>query len=129
LRSFLQHQAGLGVTVLVSSHVLSEVQQTVDNVIIIRSGSLVYQGSLASLTDGGPLEVVVRGPHIERLKEVPGWNTRAGETGSLIITGVSAAEIGHRAFTESVELHELREKTPDLEAMFLGLTQSEGIES
>jgi len=68
LRSFLQHQAGLGVTVLVSSHVLSEVQQTVDNVIIIRSGSLVYQGSLASLTDGGPLEVVVRGPHIERLK-------------------------------------------------------------
>ena len=129
LRSFLQHQAGLGVTVLVSSHVLSEVQQTVDNVIIIRSGSLVYQGSLASLTDGGPLEVVVRGPHIERLKEVPGWNTRAGETGSLIITGVSAAEIGHRAFTESVELHELREKTPDLEAMFLGLTQSEGSES
>lgn len=129
LRSFLQHQAGLGVTVLVSSHVLSEVQQTVDNVIIIRSGSLVYQGSLASLTDGGPLEVVVRGPRIERLKEVPGWNTRAGETGSLIITGVSAAEIGHRAFTESVELHELREKTPDLEAMFLGLTQSEGSES
>lgn len=129
LRNFLQHQAGLGVTVLVSSHVLSEVQQTVDNVIIIRSGSLVYQGSLASLTDGGPLEVVVRGPHIEQLKEVPGWNTRAGETGSLIVTGVSAAEIGHRAFTESVELHELREKTPDLEAMFLGLTQSEGSES
>lgn len=129
LRNFLQHQAGLGVTVLVSSHVLSEVQQTVDNVIIIRSGSLVYQGSLASLTDGGPLEVVVRGPHIERLKEVPGWNTRLGENGSLIIIGVSAAEIGHRAFTESVELHELREKTPDLEAMFLGLTQSEGSES
>lgn len=129
LRNFLQHQAGLGVTVLVSSHVLSEVQQTVDNVIIIRSGSLVYQGSLVSLTDGGPLEVVVRGPHIEQLKEIPGWNTRAGETGSLIVTGVSAAEIGHRAFTESVELHELREKTPDLEAMFLGLTQSEGSES
>jgi len=42
------------------------------------------------------------------------------------VSGVSAAEIGHRAFTEAVELHELREVTPDLEALFLGLTQSEG---
>ncbi len=126
LRSFLRHQAGLGITVLVSSHVLSEVQQTVDDVIIIRTGSLAYQGSLASLSDGGSAEVVVRGPNIERLTRVPGWNVRSGEGGSLIITGVSAAEIGHQAFTESVELHELREKTPDLESMFLELTQSEG---
>jgi ABC-2 type transport system ATP-binding protein len=126
LRSFLRHQAGLGITVLVSSHVLSEVQQTVDNVIIIRSGSLVYQGSLESLSHGGPVEVVVRGPQVDRFKENSQWNVRDGEAGSLIITGVSAAEIGHRAFTESIELHELREKTPDLEQMFLGLTQSEG---
>ncbi len=129
LRSFLRHQAGLGITVLVSSHVLSEVQQTVDNVIIIRSGSLVYQGSLVSLSHGGPVEVVVRGPNLDRLKAVPQWNIREGESGSLVITGVSAAEIGHRAFTESIELHELREKTPDLEEMFLGLTQSEGSSS
>ncbi len=126
LRSFLRHQAGLGITVLVSSHVLSEVQQTVDNVIIIRSGSLVYQGSLESLSHGGPVEVVVRGPQVDRFKENSQWNVRDGEAGSLIITGVSAAEIGHRAFTESIELHELREKTPDLEQMFLGLTQSDG---
>jgi ABC-2 type transport system ATP-binding protein len=126
LRSFLRHQAGLGITVLVSSHVLSEVQQTVDNVIIIRSGSLVYQGSLESLSHGGPVEVVVRGPQVGRFTENSQWNVRDGESGSLIITGVSAAEIGHRAFTESIELHELREKTPDLEQMFLGLTQSEG---
>jgi ABC-2 type transport system ATP-binding protein len=126
LRNFLRHQAGLGITVLVSSHVLSEVQQTVDNVIIIRSGSLAYQGSLTSLSNGGLVEVVVRGPNIEPLKEVPGWSVHPGEGGSLIITGVSAAEIGHRAFTESIELHELREKSPDLEAMFLELTQTDG---
>jgi len=126
LRSFLQHQAGQGVTVLVSSHVLSEVQQTVDDVIIIRTGSLVYQGSLKSLSDGGPAEVIVRGPSVDKLKETPGWTVRTGEHGELIVIGVSAAEIGHRAFTEAVELHELREVTPDLEALFLGLTQSEG---
>lgn len=126
LRNFLQHQAGQGVTVLVSSHVLSEVQQTVDDVIIIRTGSLVYQGSLKSLSDGGPAEVIVRGPSVDKLKETPGWTVRTGEHGELIVSGVSAAEIGHRAFTEAVELHELREVTPDLEALFLGLTQSEG---
>jgi ABC-2 type transport system ATP-binding protein len=126
LRNFLRHQAGLGITVLVSSHVLSEVQQTVDNVIIIRSGSLAYQGSLTSLSNGGLVEVVVRGPNIDPLKAVPGWSVLPGDGGSLIITGVSAAEIGHRAFAESIELHELREKSPDLEAMFLELTQTDG---
>ncbi|MCF8551568.1 MAG: ABC transporter ATP-binding protein [Candidatus Nanopelagicales bacterium] len=129
LRQFLRHQAAQGVTVLVSSHVLSEVQQTVDDVIIIRSGSLVYQGSLAALSNGGPVEVVVRGPHVDRLASTPGWTARPGEGGSLVISGVSAAEIGHRAFSEGLELHELREKTPDLEALFLGLTQDEGAAS
>ena len=126
LRQFLRYQAQTGVSVLVSSHVLSEVQQTVDDVIIIRSGSLAYQGSLQGLSGGGPAEVIVRGPEINKLKSQQHWNIRDGEGGALIITGVTAAEVGHRAFTESIELHELREKVPDLEAMFLGLTSSEG---
>lgn len=126
LRQFLRFQAQAGVSVLVSSHVLSEVQQTVDDVIIIRSGTLAYQGSLQALSDGGPSEVIVRGPEIAKLKSHKDWNIREGDDGALIISGVSAAEVGHRAFVESVELHELREKIPDLEAMFLGLTSSEG---
>ena len=126
LRQFLRYQAQTGVSVLVSSHVLSEVQQTVDDVIIIRSGSLAFQGSLQGLSCGGPAEVIVRGPEINKLKSQEHWNIRDGEGGALIITGVTAAEVGHRAFTESIELHELREKVPDLEAMFLGLTSSEG---
>lgn len=126
LRQFLRFQAQAGVSVLVSSHVLSEVQQTVDDVIIIRSGTLAYQGSLQALSDGGPSEIIVRGPEIAKLKSHKDWNIREGDDGALIISGVSAAEVGHRAFVESVELHELREKIPDLEAMFLGLTSSEG---
>lgn len=126
LRQFLRFQAQAGVSVLVSSHVLSEVQQTVDDVIIIRSGTLAYQGSLQALSDGGPSEVIVRGPEINKLTSHKDWNIREGDDGALIISGVSAAEVGHRAFVESIELHELREKIPDLEAMFLGLTSSEG---
>ncbi len=61
LRRFLRALAAEGRTVLVSSHVLSEVQQTVDDVVVIARGRLVRQGSLASL-DAGPTAVLVRTP-------------------------------------------------------------------
>ncbi len=122
LRSFLRHQAGKGVSVLVSSHVLSEVQQTVDDVIIIRSGSLVYQGSLHALTDGGPAEVIVRGPNIEQFTLPSEWSTRSEQSGELVITGATLEAVGRAAFEQSIELHELSSKAADLEALFLGLT-------
>ncbi len=122
LRSFLRHQAGKGVSVLVSSHVLSEVQQTVDDVIIIRSGSLVYQGSLHALTDGGPAQVIVRGPNIEQFTLPSEWSKRSGQSGELVITGASLEAVGRAAFEQSLQLHELSSKAADLEALFLGLT-------
>ncbi len=122
LRSFLRHQAGKGVSVLVSSHVLSEVQQTVDDVIIIRSGSLVYQGSLHALTDGGPAEVIVRGPNIEQFTLPSEWSKRSDQSGELVITGASLEAVGRAAFEQSLQLHELSSKGADLEALFLGLT-------
>ena len=118
LRSFLRHQASQGVSVLVSSHVLSEVQQTVDDVIIIRSGSLVYQGSLHALTEGGPAEVVVRGPNIAQLTIPADWTKRSDQNGELVITGGSIEAVGRAAFEQSLELHELSSKAADLEALF-----------
>ena len=126
LRSFLRHQASQGVSVLVSSHVLSEVQQTVDDVIIIRSGSLVYQGSLHALTEGGPAEVVVRGPNIAQLTIPADWTKRSDQNGELVITGGSIEAVGRAAFEQSLELHELSSKAADLEALFLDLTTEEG---
>src|SRR4029453_8932909 len=67
LRTFLREQAATGKTVLLSSHVLTEVAETVDDVVVIHKGRLVYQGSidqLARLGDGG---VVVSTPTRERL--------------------------------------------------------------
>ena len=122
LRTFLRHQASKGVSVLVSSHVLSEVQQTVDDVIIIRSGSLVYQGSLHALTEGGPAEVVVRGPNIDQLILPSQWSSRSVANGETVITGATIEEVGRAAFEQSLELHELSTKSADLEQLFLGLT-------
>lgn len=125
LRTFLRHQASKGVSVLISSHVLSEVQQTVDDVIIIRSGSLVYQGSLHSLTEGGPAEVVIRGPKIDQLVLSSDWSSRSVGGGETVITGATIEAVGRAAFEQSLELHELSSKSADLEELFLGLTAEE----
>jgi ABC-2 type transport system ATP-binding protein len=122
LRTFLRYQASRGVSVLVSSHVLSEVQQTVDDVIIIRSGSLVYQGSLHALTEGGPAEVVVRGPNIDQLVLPSQWTSRSVASGETVITGATIEAVGRAAFEQSLELHELSVKSADLEELFLELT-------
>ncbi len=66
LRGFLRTLAGEGRTVLVSSHVLTEVQQTVDRVIVLARGRLVREGSLADL-DSGPSVVRVETPTPEAL--------------------------------------------------------------
>ncbi|MBK9738566.1 MAG: hypothetical protein IPO93_03425 [Actinobacteria bacterium] len=59
LRTFLRDQAAQGCTVLVSSHVLSEVQQTVDDVVIISHGSLVHAGPLRAISDAGQTHTIV----------------------------------------------------------------------
>src|ERR671912_1350446 len=81
LRGFLRHLAhDQGRTVLVSSHLLSEVEQTVDRVVIVGAGRLVREGSIAELRSGaaGNGSVVVRSPEAARLAEVLGTAGLAG---------------------------------------------------
>ncbi len=66
LRDFLRGMAAEGRTVLVSSHVLAEVAQTVDDVVVIHRGRLVDQGPVSRLTAGG--HVLVRTPKPEELR-------------------------------------------------------------
>src|ERR671915_397615 len=68
LRDFLRGQAGQGRTVLVSSHVLAEMAQTVDEVVVISRGKLVATGSLDELTAGAEAPVWVRTPEPDRLQ-------------------------------------------------------------
>ena len=127
LRGFLRRMAEDGRTVLVSSHVLSEVEQTVDNVLIINRGSLVRQGSIAELVEHEGLTVLVRGPDLDRLAAVlPEGAAAQRQDSTLRITGLTTDEVGHLAFTEQVELHELTTERSDLEQVFFALTGEAG---
>jgi ABC-2 type transport system ATP-binding protein len=128
LRGFLRAQAAEGRTVLVSSHVLSEVQQTVDDVVIITQGRLVHAGPLDEIGTAGASRVVVRSPHSAQLAaaitaaHAPVAAVEITDDGSLLVTGLSTAEIGHLAFAEGCELHELSTTSDGLEQVFLELT-------
>ncbi len=127
LRGFLRHLAhDQGRTVLVSSHLLSEVEQTVDRVVIVGAGRLVREGSMEQLRSGadGAGTVLVRSPEAERLAEVlrAGGAHVAREDGALTVSGSTPAEVGRRAFAAGVELHELRSRTSGLEEIYFQLT-------
>ncbi|RBY96784.1 ABC transporter ATP-binding protein [Blastococcus sp. TF02-8] len=126
LRGFLRHLAHEeGRTVLVSSHLLSEVEQTVDRVVIVGAGRLVREGSMAQLRSGAEGSVLVRSPEPARLAEVlrgAGIAVTAAEDGALTVLGRSSAEIGSRAFAAGIELHELRPHASGLEEIYFRLT-------
>ncbi|KFF59167.1 hypothetical protein JF66_13215 [Cryobacterium sp. MLB-32] len=123
IRGFLRQMAGEGRTVLVSSHLLSEVQQSVDDVVIIARGELVHLGPLSSLdTDVAP-QVVVDSPDREALASAltaAGITFVAGRTG-LLAAAADPGQVGHVAFAAGVELSVLHRQKAGLEESFLTL--------
>jgi len=121
LRHFLRALAGEGRTVVISSHVLSEVQQTVDDVVVIARGRLVRQGALADL-EGGPAAVLVRTPTPALLRDALASYAVTEVDGRLRVEGGTTDEVGHLAHAAGVELHELTAEASDLEKVFLRMT-------
>ncbi|BCJ60466.1 ABC transporter ATP-binding protein [Micromonospora endophytica] len=127
MRGFLKGLAAEGRTVLVSSHLLSEMQLLADDVVIIAAGQLVRQGPvdqvIGSMAQG--VRVRVRTPQAEALTRAladgPG-TVETDEQGILLIAGVDAPTVGRAALAAGVELHELTTERPDLERVFLELT-------
>jgi ABC-2 type transport system ATP-binding protein len=128
LRGFLRFLAEQGRTVLVSSHVLSEVQQTVDDVVIISQGRLIRQASLAELE--GTATVLVRTPSpaplAAALAEERLTVTADERPDTLLVATDDPAVVGGIAFRAGVELHELTQRGSDLEQIFLALTGTAG---
>jgi ABC-2 type transport system ATP-binding protein len=131
LRGLLRHLAGQGRTILISSHVLSEVQQTVDDVVIIARGRLIRQAPLADLE--GTRSTLVSSPAPDALRAAlaqadllvePVVPPAPGDTIRLRVRGATPAQVGAVAFRNGVELHELRSEESDLETIFLSLTRS-----
>jgi ABC-2 type transport system ATP-binding protein len=129
LRDFLRYLAGQGRTVLVSSHMLGEVQQTVDDVVIIAAGRLVHASTLAQFEAlAGPATRIVSPDHqgLSQLIEQAGWleSARIESPGQAVIVDHSPAEVGRLAFTSGLELHELAPAGTNLEELFLRWTES-----
>jgi ABC-2 type transport system ATP-binding protein len=126
IRDWLRMLAGEGRTVLVSSHLLSEVQQTVDRVVIISRGRIVHEGSLDSLetTSGVLVDAPDRAALIAALGNRPFTQREDG----LLIDAVGPDEIGALALTAGVALNLLVPQRAGLEDVFLELVGSgEGI--
>ena len=125
LRDFLRRLASEGRTVLISSHVLAEVAQTVDRVLIISRGRLVLSSSLVELTARAGAAVRVRCGDPQRLTAAlhdDGLQVTTGTDHALLVQGASSERIGEIAFAAGVPVHELFNEGGVLEDIFLELT-------
>ena len=128
LRRFLRGFADQGGTVLVSSHLLAEVAQTVDEVVIITRGRLVTQASLADLTHRSQAGVRVRTPRAEALRGALAAEGIAAElvtADALVAFETTTEAVGLAAAGANVAIYEMTAERFDLEELFLELTNSE----
>ncbi|MBB5955237.1 ABC-2 type transport system ATP-binding protein [Saccharothrix tamanrassetensis] len=129
LRSFLQSYARSGRTVLISSHLLAEVEQTVDQVVIISRGQTMYYGPLDNLRDQQQSRVLVQpsdttalvaalqADGITAIEQVP--------DGRIAVSGVEARQVADTALKAGVSIYGIQEEKADLEQLFFRLTNGQ----
>ena len=125
LRDFLRAFASGGRTVLVSSHVLAEVAQTVDQVLIISHGRLVIESSLEDLTARVGGAVRVRSADSSQLAAAlnrEDLKTTQRDDHVLFVAGTTSERVGEIAFASGIPVHELVTEGSSLEEIFLELT-------
>lgn len=132
IRLFLKHLAAEGKTVLLSSHLLSEVQQTVDDLVVIRKGELAYAGPREGIKgDRSEPTILIDGPDRATLTtalEARGAKVE-GQRGqdALHVTGITPEVAGQVALEAGIPLTHLSVEAPELETSFLELIdQQEG---
>ncbi|HEX7254826.1 MAG TPA: ABC transporter ATP-binding protein [Gaiellaceae bacterium] len=129
LRDLLRSLATEGRTILISSHVLAEVAQTVDRVVIIHRGRLVQQATVAEVLAGAQGATRVRTPDPARLREVLATEGIDGdEAGGVLLVDAPPERVGELAAANGVVLHELGVERATLEEVFLELTGGETTE-
>jgi ABC-2 type transport system ATP-binding protein len=129
LRDLLRERAADGQTVLVSSHILAEVAQTVDSVVILDRGRLVTVSSLADLTAGAKTIVRVRTPRVADLAAAVAADGAQPEVVSserVEITGATPERVAFLAAERAIPIFESATEAPNLEEVFLQLTAQGG---
>jgi ABC-2 type transport system ATP-binding protein len=129
LRGFLRRLGADGRTVLVSSHILAEVAQFADHVVVIDRGRLVSAGPVTELAKAAGQAVVVRSPRAEALRAAlasEGAVVRAAGPGRLEITGMDSEQVATLAAALGIPVFEMTTDGGSLEQAFLRLTATEG---
>ena len=130
LRDLLRSFTASGGTVFISSHVLGEMQQVADDVVIIHHGRLVTHEPVEALTARAAGGTRVRSPQAERLREaLEGAGIAVSDGGGDgLLVAAPTEQIGELAAANGIVLHELAAETSTLEEAFLQLTAEGGIE-
>jgi ABC-2 type transport system ATP-binding protein len=126
IRRFMHRLAEEGRTVFVSSHLLSEMAQTAQDLVVIGRGRLIAQtGTERFIQEATEGTVRVRSPQPERLRALLGDGVRVdtAEDGALVVHGTEAAAIGELAAANGITLHELNPQRGSLEEAFMQLTK------
>ena len=134
MRGLIRSFADDGITVLVSSHLISEIEQLCDHIVMIRGGRLVHQGPVAELAARQRPDIVVAPEdaadleQLAKILEVSGLSVAtnpADGTAVVSASGVSAADLNRLAARGGITLRQISERTHSLEDVFFQLTRTD----
>lgn len=129
IRNFMKQLAAQGRTVLVSSHLLTEMSLTADHVVVIGRGRIIADCTIGEFTSSARQTVRVRSPQLQQLGDLLAHNGMGvrGEKGAdgvhaIVVDGASTEQIGDLAAANAITLHELTTETASLEEVFMSMT-------
>jgi ABC-2 type transport system ATP-binding protein len=125
VRNLLKNLAAEGRTVFLSSHLMAEMAQTAEHVIVVGRGRLIADVDTEELLAGASASVIVRSPEAEQLRQVlvgPDVTATRLDTGLLQLRGVSPEQVGETARRYGLAIYELRLEQASLEDVFMTMT-------
>jgi ABC-2 type transport system ATP-binding protein len=134
MRALIRSLADDGITVFVSSHLLGEIDQICDHLVMIRAGQLVYQGSMSKLRDSQGIELLAKPEHPDQMSELlflvraTGRNARPDDDAHGIVVDTDAewaADLNRLAAGAGITLIRLTERSGSLEEAYFALTGTE----
>ncbi len=128
IRTLMKTLAAEGRTVFVSSHLMSEMENTADHLLVIGRGKLIADCTVAEFIASNSQQTVrVRTPDQDRLARVlaaAGATIREDGDGTVVVSGLDVTDVGDLAYENSIRLHELAPLHASLEEAFMELTAS-----
>lgn len=125
-RTLMKDLANEGRTILVSSHLMSEMQATADHVIVIGKGKLVADAPIDQVVNGGGTIVKLRSPHltkVRRIIEQEGARITLESDSIAVVMGLDPERIGELAYQNQVAIYELTPLKQTLEDAYMELTR------